>query len=254
MRLDATKKSESSHFLHHQTSITSANDSTTSDDISVKNLDRFPPIDYPIPRHAMPSRILTQIEKNVNNRNMSSKLSGTSNIQAFSRGLFSDSGQTISPSSLCVRCSAHASVCMKCCEFQASEALLFYRKSVGKGASLILDQAIIEAGLKTTVKQFAFNLWRNGSKTRMDVLNKLEMESVMQYNRKFVKNPFRAWRKYAKESRIQKKDDRIQELELRVKSLENRLSSEGEEKEEVLRRVILIKRILFISFHMTKDD
>ena len=174
--------------------------------------DRLPAIDSPMfvlpPSPVKDKRnafFVKGATKYVRDNRVVSKLSGTVNYTGYDAGTFVDRGQTIRPSALCVRCAVHASLCMTCSDLQTQEALKFYRKSIGKGASSILNDAIKQAGLGNTMKRAIFNMWRNSLSKQGAHLKALYSTVSVVSDRKYMRGPFDAWRKYTKLEIIEKK-------------------------------------------------
>lgn len=170
-----------------------------------------------LPTVSQPHFSKTQIasENAIRKMNVGSRLSGTLSYTTGNVGL-ADRTQTIRPSSCCVRCSLHASICMDCCDLQTHKAVAFYRTTLGKGASAILSQAISEAGLGIMSKTIIFNLWKNGTLIRNQARDKRMVEVSLQSDQKMMKTPFVAWRKYTKDELFSKKIAIINELETKM--------------------------------------
>ena len=151
------------------------------------------------PKDRFVAALMRDAERTVHESSLAYRHSSTANFLGSSPGPYVDVGMSLHPSALCVRCASHASICVPCGEHHTNEALAFYRKSIGAGASAILVRAITEAGLGTTVKAFCFQLWRNGLKAQEAHLNVVSKAVATNSDRKYMKGPFEAWRKFAKQ-------------------------------------------------------
>jgi hypothetical protein len=174
--------------------------------------DQLPPVSFK-------SKTQIAAENSVKSRNLGARLSST----ASSAGLFIDRTQTIKPSSCCVRCSFYASICMECCDLQTQKAVAFYRRTLGKGASAILSQAIMEAGLGRMSKLVIFSLWKNGTATRTFLRERKIVEVVQQHDMKMMKAPLLAWRKFTVDELMSRKIAKMTTMELKVQQLESQV-------------------------------
>jgi len=174
-----------------------------------------------------------------------SKMSGTVNYTGFDAGVFVDRGQTMHPTVLCVRCAQHASLCMTCAEQQTSESLRFYRRSLGKGASAILNEAIKDAGLASMSKRIIFQLWRNSGRKYTAALKELYFNVGIAKDRKYVKPVFAAWKKYAKQEIIDRKNKKVEELKERLDVVARNMELLTEDKNNAVRNVRVISCVFF---------
>ena len=176
---------------------------------------KLPAIDAPTSPGRTPLSLPPQAKlafKSVRDAALVSKMSGTVNYTGYDAGMFVDRGQTLHPTVLCVRCAQHASLCMTCAEQQTNESLRFYRRSLGKGASAIINEAIKDAGLASMSKRIIFQLWRNSGRKYTAALKELHFNVGIARDRKYVKPVFAAWRKYAKQEVIDRKNKKIEEV------------------------------------------
>lgn len=169
------------------------------------------------------SRILSMTNNSIKCTNKAARLSGSIGYTAGTSGTSADRTQTIRPSICCVRCSLHASVCMNCCDLQTQNAIAFYRRTLGKGASDVLSRAIMEAGLGNMSKHIIFKLWKNGCRTRIRRRLKESIELGLRYEAKMMRKPLAAWKKFTQDEILRKKKKAISDLEYRCKQLEKQV-------------------------------
>lgn len=169
------------------------------------------------------NRILNMADNSIKCTNKAAKLSGSLGYIAGTTGTSADRTQTIRPSICCVRCSLHASICMDCCDLQAQNAITFYRRTLGKGASDILSRAIMEAGLGNMSKHIIFTLWKNGCHSRIRRRQRESIELGRQYDVKMMKRPLAAWKKYTQDEILRKKKKAMIDLEYDCKQLEKKV-------------------------------
>ena len=179
-----------------------------------------------------------------------SRLSGTVNYTGFDGGAFVDRGQTVQPSILCVRCATHASVCMQCCDLQTQEALRFYRKSIGKGASAILNSALKDAGLMMTTKRVIFNLWKNSMHKQMLHIKQLTFDVGVACDRKYMRPCFAAWRKNTKDEIIERKNKQVKQAEEKVEQMTRTVEQVNEDKAIAVKVLVAMKDQVLNSFTM----
>ena len=179
-----------------------------------------------------------------------SKLSGTVNYSGFDAGTFVDRGQTVQPSILCVRCATHASICMQCCDLQTQEALRFYRKSIGRGASAILNSALKEAGLMMTTKRMIFNLWKNSMQKQSLYLKQLIFDVGVACDKKYMRPCFAAWRKNTKDEIIERKNKLVKQADERVEQMTRTVEQVNEEKAIAVKVMVTMKDQVHNSFAM----
>lgn len=175
-----------------------------------------------------------------------SRLSGVSDSQITS-GLFAESTQATRPSLLCVRCGAiHASICVPCSELVCENTLTFYRKTRAAGAAALFNKAFVEAGNSKLVKFFIFRLLRNSFENRKR--EQLKMKSVVErmFGQNVVYFPFAAWRRYTRESILERKNRVVATLEDRVKQLEAQISRLTADNERLDRQVSKFITLLLI--------
>lgn len=88
-------------------------------------------------------RAVTASTTTVSKRNVFQRLSGLPDFIDCA-GIMPENLTTTKPSSLCVRCSNHASMCMPCTELLCEQSLNFYRVSRARGAAALFSSAITE--------------------------------------------------------------------------------------------------------------
>ena len=155
-------------------------------------------------------------------KNQFDRLSGSYDFMASS-GAFPDRFHVTHPTAICLRCAGNADVCMRCTETIADEALTFYRKTRATGAASLFQHAIKEAGLSKSIKFMLFNMWRNGIKQRSKRSALMNPKIAKLYFIKIIVEPFKAWKKFAKESVVERKDKLIAKLEERLDVLEKEM-------------------------------
>jgi hypothetical protein len=169
------------------------------------------------------NRIMSMTDDSIKCTNKAARLSGSIGYTAGTIGTSADRTQTIRPSICCVRCSLHASICMDCCDLQTQNAIAFYRRTLGKGASDILSRAIMEAGLGNMSKHIIFTLWKNGFRSRMRRRLKESVELGLRYETKMMRRPLAAWKKFTQDEILRKKKKAINDLEYKCKLLEKQV-------------------------------
>ena len=187
---------------------------------------------------------------------LSSKLSGTVNYHGYDvpsidrHGTFVGS-QSLQLSPLCVRCSAHASICMVCCDHQTQEAISFYRKSIGTGASAILNEAIKDAGMTHTVKTTIFQLWKNSIRARIKYMKVLfvQVGTTSDINR--IRPVFLALKKYAKDEIIERKNKYILEMENKVINMEYNMEIAMKDKVNAVKLMKQVGNASAITPHLS---
>lgn len=173
---------------------------------------------------------------------MYEKLSGLYETQGFES--FPARGTVIHPTTLCVRCSSHASLCVPCADVLAREAVSFFRKSQAVGAYHLLDGAIKQAGAEKVLKFMMFRIWKNSVKLRNYSRNKREGNTERAWELRTIRIPFRQWLIYTRECQFERKDKKIDQLEDRVKLLEQqifKLSAEKNNAEKQVRKLLVEK-------------
>ena len=186
--------------------------STKNDSASLPKVDQYSGINR--------NRILSMTDDSIKCTNKAARLSGSI---GYTAGTSADRTQTIRPSICCVRCSLHASICMDCCDLQTQNAIAFYRRTLGKGASDILSRAIMEAGLGNMSKHIIFTLWKNGCRSRIRRRLKESIELGLRYETKMMRRPLAAWKKFTQDEILRKKKKAISDLEYKCKQLEKKV-------------------------------
>ena len=148
---------------------------------------------------------------------------------SISGGVFSDPSIVTHPSSRCVRCSNHASMCMPCTEYLCDESLTFYRKMRARGAISLFQNAVTEAGLGRLLKFTLFRIWKNGCTKRVLTHNKKKYIVEKLFGVNIVAIPFKAWQQYTRQTRISRRDNKIAELNKQLDSITSTLLRQGEE-------------------------
>ena len=200
------------------------------------------PLLMPSPnKDKMVAMLMKDTDRGVRVGQLSSKLSGTVNYHGYDvpsidrHGTFVGS-QSLQLSPLCVRCSAHASICMVCCDNQTQEAISFYRKSIGTGASAILNEAIKDAGMTNAVKTFTFQLWKNSIRARIKYMKVLFVQVGRTSDiEKYIRPVFLALKKYAKDEIIEKKNKYILEMENKVINMEYNMELAMKDKAQAVK-------------------
>ena len=208
--------------------------------------EKFPSL-MPSPnKDKMVAMLMKDTDRSIRVGQLSSKLSGTVNYHGFDvpsidrHGTFVGS-QSLQLSPLCVRCSAHASICMSCCDNQTQEAVAFYRKSIGTGASAILNEAIKDAGMMHTVKTVIFQLWKNSIQARMQYMKEMFKQIGTATDlKKHLRPVFLALKKYAKDEIIERKNKYILEMENKVINMEHNMEIAMKDKAHA---VTLMKKV-----------
>ena len=130
---------------------------------------------------------------------------------------------------------------MSCCDHQTQEAISFYRKSIGTGASAILNEAIKDAGMIHTVKTVIFQLWKNSIRARKHFMKVMFVQIGTTTDiKKYLRPVFLALKKYAKDEIIEKKNKYILEMENKVINMEHNMEVAMKDKAHA---VALMKKV-----------
>eukprot|EP01041_Mallomonas_annulata_P008917 gene8917-18450_t len=123
-------------------------------------------------------------------------------------------------SSLCVRCSEPACICMQCTERISEQSLKFYKETRAKGAMELFTNAITHAGAAKILKFVIFKMWRNGFVIRSRLKNRKNFIAERRFRRTITIKPFLAWKTFISMKFIERKDKKIESLEKHVRDLE----------------------------------
>ena len=124
------------------------------------------------------------------------------------------------PTTFCVRCSDHASICMPCADDLKNKAVTFFRKSQALGAYHLLNGAIHQAGCEKTLRSMIFYLWKNYIKDEAIQRKIREEKSKRKYAFHLMIPTFNAWVSLAKSLIKDKRNRKNFEYEERIKTLE----------------------------------
>jgi hypothetical protein len=152
-------------------------------------------------------------------RDTFARLSGV-NDPSNTSGLYGERKHSIFPTSVCVRCGQHASICMSCCDSMCENTLTFYRKTKAAGAAELFTKAFVEAGSSKLVKFFVFRLLKNSFEIRKR--KQMKMKNVVErlFGANVVFLPFSAWKRYTRENILRRKDKMISQLTERLQAME----------------------------------
>jgi hypothetical protein len=167
---------------------------------------------------------------------MYEKLSGLYETQSFES--FPSRGTVIHPTTLCVRCSSHASLCVPCSDIMSQDAVSFFRKSQAVGAYHLLDGAIKQAGAQKVLRFIVFRCWKNSLNLRKYGRSKREGATEQEWRLRTMKVPFRNWVNYTKDCQMERKDKRSEQLEDKVKLLEQQVFKLSAEKSNAEKQVM----------------
>lgn len=158
---------------------------------------------------------------------------------SVSAGVFADPTITTKPSTRCVRCANHASLCMPCTEYLCDEALTFYRKTRARGAIKLFQNAVTEAGLGRLLKFTLFRMWRNVVlKWKQQMMKKKYIVERM-FGINVTAVPFKAWQQYTRQTKISRRDHKIAELHAKVETLTESMAQLSEANSEFTRQAQL---------------
>lgn len=152
---------------------------------------------------------------------MYERLSGQFESEGFES--FPNRGAIHHPSTFCVRCSAHASVCVPCADDMSNTAVTFFRKSQALGAFHLLNGAIKQAGCQTTLQSLIFYLWKNYLREANIKRIKRKEQARKKYERHLLTPTFNAWVSLAKYLIKDKHYKKVYECEERIKLLESQV-------------------------------
>lgn len=174
--------------------------------------------------------------KPLRTKNQFERLSGGYDFMASS-GVFPDRGIVSHPSSSCVRCSSHASVCMPCVEAIGEESLLFYRTTRAQGAASLINKTLKSVGMMTLFKWVLFKTWYNGFQLRNMIAKKMRFVVLKSFNRSFCKKPFEALKKFAKENIIERMAKEAEKQQFLIDKLNVQVEKCSIEKENFDRQL-----------------
>ena len=152
---------------------------------------------------------------------MYEKLSGLFETEGFEA--FPSRGTVVHPTTLCVRCASHASLCVPCADIMTQEAVAFFRKSQAVGAYHLLDGAIKQAGAQKVLRFIVFRCWKNSIRLRKYGRDKRELFTTRAWHLTLMKAPFRNWVIYTRECQFERRDKKIEQLEDKVRVLEQQV-------------------------------
>jgi hypothetical protein len=155
---------------------------------------------------------------------MYERLSGQFESEGFEA--YPDRGTIHHPSTFCVRCSEHASLCVPCADDMSNKAVTFFRKSQALGAFHLLNGAIKQAGCQKVLRSLIFYLWKNYMREETKKRNKRKELARKKYEIHLMTPTFNSWVslvKYLIKDKHNKKvcdyEDRIKLLEAQVQKL-----------------------------------
>jgi len=173
---------------------------------------------------------------------MYEKLSGLYETEGFES--FPSRGAIMHPSTVCVRCASHASLCVPCADTLAQEAVGFFRKSQAVGAYHLFDNAIKQAGASKVVRFIVFRCWKNTVRRISYNRGQREKMTSKVYFFRVLREPFASWVKFTRECQTERREKRIEQLEDKVKVLEqtvNKFSMEKAAAEKQIKQLLIIK-------------
>jgi hypothetical protein len=139
--------------------------------------------------------------------------------------------ETIShPSTLCVKCASHASLCVPCADSLAQDSVEFFRRSQALGAYHLFSGAIKQAGGEKVLRFVIFRIWKNSVLLRRFGRTQRSGQTAKRYNDLILRDPFRAWVKFTKECQNDRRDKREQQYEERIQVLEQQVNKYATEK------------------------
>ena len=194
---------------------------------------------YTKARNKLPELKVSSSLPTVHSKNQFERLSGLYDY-SVSAGVFADPEVVTKPSSRCVRCSSHASICMPCTEVLCDESLNFYRMTRAKGAIRLLQNAVTEAGLGHLLKFVVFKLWRNGTKSRLQMHHKKKYIVEKLFGQNLTIIPFKAWQQFTRATRIQRRDHKIHELTVKLEALSSTVTTLNDRKSDLELQVVLV--------------
>ena len=159
---------------------------------------------------------------------MYERLSGQFESEGFES--YPDRGTIHHPSTYCVRCSSHASLCVPCADDMSNKAVNFFRKSQALGAYHLLSGAIKQAGCQTVIRSVIFYLWKNYLKENLQARNKRKNQSRKKYEISLMTPTFNAWVSLTKWTVKDKHIRKVIDLEDRIKLLESQVQKLNTEK------------------------
>ena len=110
---------------------------------------------------------------------------------------------------LCVRCSEPASICMQCSENLTENALSFYKETRARGAIVLFQNAIAQAGASKLLRFVLFHIWKNSFASRIRLKNRKKFVAERRHRRSLVIKPFTAWKNFIQLSHVQRKQKEV---------------------------------------------
>jgi hypothetical protein len=169
------------------------------------------------------------------------RLSGSYQFES-NMGVMKDRHPIAHPSSLCVRCSDTACMCMACTEILCNNAVTFFRRSRAKGAAELFATAIKQAGMAKATKLMIFRLWKHGFELRQRQDLKMKRVVERMFGNSCLFTPFKAWQKYTKDNLINRKDKKMQEMATRIAQLEYQVRDITKAKEVQVAKVVALEQ------------
>lgn len=169
------------------------------------------------------------------------RLSGSYQFDS-NMGVMQDRHPIIHPSTLCVRCSETACMCMACTEILCNNAVTFFRRSRAKGAAELFATAIKQAGMAKATKLMIFRLWKHGFQLRQRQDMKMRRVVERMFGNSCLFTPFKAWQKYTKDNMLHRKDKKMQEMAARIAQLEYQVRDVTKQKEAQVAKVVLLQK------------
>ena len=168
-------------------------------------------------------------------------------------GVFPNRHHIMHPTSVCVRCSSHASVCMPCAEIMADDSLTFYRKTRAAGAAALFNRAVTEAGLQKLMKFALFRMIKNHTKKATILRQNHANQSPRQFLVYCTLPVFRAWRKFTKDNVIEKKNALIEKYTTKIENLEKEVQKVDAIKKHADSRIKGLERELQLEQKTTTE-
>mmetsp|Transcript_5446 Transcript_5446/g.5601 ORF Transcript_5446/g.5601 Transcript_5446/m.5601 type:complete len:705 (-) Transcript_5446:124-2238(-) len=158
-------------------------------------------------------------------------------------------------SSLCVRCSEHACLCMQCNETLIENSLTFYKETRARGAMALFDNAITQAGASKCLKFTIFRIWKNGFTSRMRLKNKRAFIAERRHRKTVTIKPFLAWKRYISLKYDERQHKKIEGTESSVATLNAEVTlltkekMAADEKKDYLTRKLDMRDALLTNQH-----
>ena len=184
--------------------------------------------------------------------NMYERLSGSYQFES-NMGALADRHPITHPSTLCVRCSDAACMCMSCTETLCNNAVTFFRRSRAKGAAQLFANAIREAGMAKATRLMIFKIWKNGYQQRKRNDNKLKNVVERMFGNSCLFTPFKAWQRFTKQNVIDRKDRKLQECSTKIAQLEYQVRELIKEKAKTDAKVYNLCSFYYHSNQLEND-